>query len=62
MTELERYKQIGTVDECKKAMNYYNDHHRPRHPANENCNTGQSHGNCNTEYCASWCIWYKHKT
>ncbi len=62
MYELNEYQKIGTVSECRKAMNYYNQHHKARHGKNENCKTCKIHGNCDAEKYSSWCIYYKNKT
>lgn len=61
VTELEKYKAIGTVEECKRAVAYWNQNNKPRHYPNENCKTCAKHNGCYMESYSSWCIWYESK-
>ena len=61
MTELEKYRMIGSVDECRNAMIYYRNNYKPLHEKNENCNTCKDHNNCSKEKYSCWCIHYKAK-
>lgn len=59
MTELEKYRLIGTVDECRRAVRFYNEKHKPRHAPEENCKTCKKRNDCKSKEYSVWCVFYE---